>query len=65
MPSKPSHASRTDFAKSAVFAGLNEPPGAAISTSAVLMYGRTVRALRNFTKSALDKEPSWRRATPP
>jgi hydrogenase small subunit len=44
---------------------MNEPPGAAISTSAVLMYGRTVRALRNFTKSALDKEPSWRRTTPP
>jgi hydrogenase small subunit len=26
----------------------------------VLMYGRTVRALRNFTKSSLDKEPKWR-----
>jgi hydrogenase small subunit len=25
------------------------------------MYGRTVRALRNFTKSSLDKEPTWRR----
>jgi hydrogenase small subunit len=24
------------------------------------MYGRTVRALRNFTKSSLEKEPSWR-----
>jgi hydrogenase small subunit len=36
---------------------MNEPPGARMSTSAVLMYGRTVRALRNFTKLSLDKEP--------
>jgi hypothetical protein len=28
-----------------------------MSTSAVLMYGRTVRALRNFTKLSLEKEP--------
>ncbi len=40
---------------------MEEPPGAKMSSAAVLMYGRTVRALRNFTKSALDKEPSWRR----
>jgi hydrogenase small subunit len=39
---------------------MEEPPGAKMSSAAVLMYGRTVRALRNFTKSALDKEPSWR-----
>lgn len=39
---------------------MNEPPGARLSTSAVLMYGRTVRALRNFTKMSLDKEPEWR-----
>jgi hydrogenase small subunit len=39
---------------------MDEPPGARISTSAVLMYGRTVRALRNFTKTSLDREPSWR-----
>jgi len=36
---------------------LDEPPGAKMSTAAVLMYGRTVRALRNFTRAALDKEP--------
>jgi hydrogenase small subunit len=41
---------------------MDEPPGAKMSSAAVLMYGRTVRALRNFTKSALDKEPSWRHA---
>jgi hydrogenase small subunit len=39
---------------------MDEPPGAKMSTAAVLMYGRTVRSLRNFTKSALDKEPAWR-----
>jgi hydrogenase small subunit len=39
---------------------MDEPPGAKMSTSAVLMYGRTVRALRNFTKTSLDREPSWR-----
>ena len=40
---------------------MDEPPGAKMSTSAVLMYGRTVRALRNFTKTSLDREPAWRR----
>ena len=39
---------------------LEEPPGAKMSTAAVLMYGRTVRALRNFTRSSLNKEPGWR-----
>jgi hydrogenase small subunit len=36
---------------------MDEPPGAKMSTAAVLMYGRTVRALRNFTRSSLDQEP--------
>ena len=39
---------------------LEEPPGAKMSSSAGLMDGRTVRALRNFTQSSLDKEPAWR-----
>jgi hydrogenase small subunit len=43
---------------------MSEPPGARISTSAVLMYGRTVRALRNFTKTSLEREPSWRAPGP-
>jgi hydrogenase small subunit len=43
---------------------MEEPPGAKMSTAAVLMYGRTVRALRNFTKSSLDKEPNWRAPGP-
>ena len=42
---------------------MDEPPGARMSTSAVLMYGRTVRALRNFTKLSLEKEPD--RTAPP
>jgi len=37
-----------------------EPPGAKMSSSAVLMYGRAVRALRSFTIDSLDREPEWR-----
>jgi hydrogenase small subunit len=40
-----------------------EPPGAKMSSAAVFMYGRTVRALRNFTKASLNKEPDWRKPT--
>ena len=43
---------------------MEEPPGAKMSTSAVLMYGRTVRALRNFTRASLEKEPAWRAPGP-
>jgi hydrogenase small subunit len=43
---------------------MEEPPGAKMSSAAVLMYGRTVRALRNFTKSSLDVEPKWRAPGP-
>jgi hydrogenase small subunit len=43
---------------------MEEPPGAKMSSAAILMYGRTVRALRNFTKSSLDKEPAWRNSKP-
>jgi hydrogenase small subunit len=39
---------------------MDEPPGAKMSSAAVLMYGRTVRALRGFTRASLDREPSWR-----
>ena len=38
----------------------DEPPGAKMSSSAVLMYGRAVRALRSFTIDSLDREPEWR-----
>ena len=36
---------------------MDEPPGAKLSSAAVLMYGRAVRALRRFTMDSLDKEP--------
>jgi hydrogenase small subunit len=39
---------------------MDEPPGAKLSTTAVEIYGRTVRALRSFTNATVDKEPKWR-----
>ncbi|HEX3424847.1 MAG TPA: hypothetical protein VHT30_01855 [Acidimicrobiales bacterium] len=39
---------------------LDEPPGAKMSSSAVLLYGRTVRALRKVTRASLNVEPEWR-----
>jgi len=39
---------------------MDEPPGARMSTTAVLTYGRTVRALRQFTVESMNREPSWR-----
>jgi hydrogenase small subunit len=43
---------------------MDEPPGAKLSTTAVAMYGRTIRALRGFTKASLSKEPGWRHPRP-
>ncbi len=40
---------------------LDEPPGAKLSSHAVTMYGRTVRALRRFTQASVNREPEWRR----
>jgi hydrogenase small subunit len=39
---------------------MDEPPGAKLSSTAVALYGRTVRALRNFTQGSMNKEPQWR-----
>ncbi len=39
---------------------LEEPPGAQLSTTAVVMYGKTVRALRRFTQASLNREPEFR-----
>lgn len=39
---------------------LDEPPGAKLSSQAVSMYGRTVRALRRFTQASVNREPEWR-----
>jgi hydrogenase small subunit len=43
---------------------MDEPPGAKLSSTAVVMYGRTVRALRQFTQASLNKEPPWRHPGP-
>jgi hydrogenase small subunit len=39
---------------------MDEPPGAKLSSAAVVTYGRTVRALRRFTQASMNQEPSWR-----
>ena len=39
------------------------PPGAQLSSTAVVTYGRTVRALRRFTQASMNKEPDWRKPT--
>jgi hydrogenase small subunit len=39
---------------------LNMAPGAQLSTTAVQVYGRTVRALRRFTQASMNNEPEWR-----
>jgi hydrogenase small subunit len=43
---------------------LDEPPGAKLSTTAVVLYGRTIRALRQFTQASLNREPEWRHPRP-
>jgi hydrogenase small subunit len=36
------------------------PPGAHLSTAAVAMYGKAIRALRQFTQASMDREPDRR-----
>ena len=36
------------------------PPGAQLSTTAVAMYGKAIRALRQFTRASMNREPGWR-----
>jgi hydrogenase small subunit len=43
---------------------LDEPPGAKLSSAAVGVYGRTVRALRAFTRATMNTEPDWRKPHP-
>lgn len=40
---------------------MDMPPGAQLSSTAVVTYGRTVRALRRFTQSSMNQEPEWRK----
>jgi hydrogenase small subunit len=39
---------------------MDQPPGSLLSSSAVMTYGRAIHALRRFTQSSLNREPSWR-----
>lgn len=43
---------------------MDEPPGAHMSSAAIMMYGKTVRALRAFTISGGNREPDWRHPKP-
>ncbi|HWF09762.1 MAG TPA: hypothetical protein VG297_14935 [Bryobacteraceae bacterium] len=40
---------------------MQQPPGSLLSSSAVMTYGRTIRALRRFTQASLNREPEWRK----
>lgn len=39
---------------------MDAPPGSLLSSHAVKTYGRAIHALRRFTQSSMNKEPSWR-----
>jgi hydrogenase small subunit len=39
---------------------MDEPPGARVSSGAIGVYGRAIRALRSFTNQTVNKEPKWR-----
>jgi hydrogenase small subunit len=39
---------------------MDMPPGAQLSSRAVVTYGWTVRALRRFTQASMNQEPPWR-----
>ena len=39
---------------------MDEPPGAHTSSTAISIYGRLIKALRNYTNRSANKEPKWR-----
>ena len=39
---------------------MDEPPGAHTSSTAISIYGRLIKALRNYTNHSANKEPKWR-----
>jgi len=39
---------------------MDEPPGARVSSGAIGIYGRAVKALRSITNNTVNKEPRWR-----
>jgi hydrogenase small subunit len=40
---------------------MDQPPGAHLSTKAITMYGKSIRALRRFTQASCNTEPAWRK----
>lgn len=40
---------------------MNQPPGSLLSAQAVQTYGKAIYALRRYTQTSLNKEPSWRK----
>src|SRR4051794_30897742 len=40
---------------------MNQPPGSHLSTEAISLYGKSIRALRQFTQASVNLEPTWRR----
>ena len=43
---------------------MDEPPGAAFSSTTVALYGRMIRSLRALTNSTGNREPKWRHPGP-
>jgi hydrogenase small subunit len=43
---------------------MDEPPGGKLSTTAVGLYGATIRKLRSLTNATVNKEPKWRHNRP-
>jgi hydrogenase small subunit len=41
-----------------------QPPGSHLSTQAISIYGKSIRALRKFTQASVNTEPHWRGRTP-
>ena len=39
---------------------MDEPPGAHMSSTAISIYGKLIKALRNYTNRSANKEPKWR-----
>jgi hydrogenase small subunit len=43
---------------------MDEPPGATLSSTLVMQYGKLIRSLRAITNAAVNKEPKWRHTKP-
>ena len=43
---------------------MNQPPGSLLSSQAIMTYGKAINALRKYTQTSLNMEPTWRRPGP-